>query len=71
MFMVFVSCEIEILLNPAVTVIVLVKAVSRGRNSSDFHLNFHRDFTSTGSRISARLPAAQVTNSDSVSDSGK
>jgi hypothetical protein len=64
MFMVFVSCEVEILLNPSVTVIVLAEAVDRDSNSPDFHLNF-------GSRISARLLASQVTNSDWVSDSDK
>jgi hypothetical protein len=53
----------------------LVETVVRNSNFSDFLLNFHRDFTNPGSRNSAvgvvtRLLAAQVTNRDSVSDSG-
>ena len=72
---VFVSCEIEILLNLSMTVIILVDTVVRNSKSSDFLSNFNIDFTSTDSRNSAvgvlaRLLAARVTNRDSNYDSG-
>ena len=46
-FIVFVSCEFEILLNSSVSVILLVETVVRNSDSSYFLLNFHRFFTST------------------------